>query len=71
MAKIKWFDAAVRIAKIYNTHWECTDFGEDDDFIVCGECGEPIYLDDYPTLDGATDKSYCYCPICEEKLDLI
>ena len=73
MAKIDWHYAAVRIAKIYDTQYECSDMCDDDEdnFIVCIECGEPIYLDDYPTLDGATDKSYCYCPICGEKLDLI
>lgn len=71
MTKIDWYFAATRIAKIYGTQWECTDFGEDDDFIVCGECGEPIYLDDYPEFDGAADKSFCMCPICEQRLDLI
>lgn len=71
MTKINWFDAAVRIAKIYNTHWECTDFGEDDDFIICPECEDPILLEDYPELDSAADKSFCMCPICEQRLDLI
>lgn len=71
MTKINWFDAAVHIAKIYNTHWKCIEFGGDDNFIVCGECGEPIYLDDYPEFDGAADKSFCMCPICEQRLDLI
>ena len=46
MVKIDWYYAAVRIAKIYATQWECSMYDEG-------------------------DKSYCYCPICEEKLDLI
>lgn len=73
MAKIDWHYAAVRIAKIYGTQYECSDMCDDDEdnFIVCGECGEPIYLDDYPEFDGAADKSFCICPICEQRLDLI
>lgn len=60
MAKIDWYYAAVRIAKIYATQWECSMYG-----------GEPIYLDDYPEFDGAADKSFCICPICEQRLDLV
>ena len=71
MAKIDWYYAAVRIAKIYATQWECSMYDEGDDFIVYGECGEPIYLDDYPEFDGAADKSFCICPICEQRLDLV
>lgn len=72
MAKIDWYYAAVRIAKIYTTQWKCSMYdGEEDNFILCPECEDPICLDDYPTLDGAADKSYCYCPICEQKLDLV
>ena len=73
MAKIDWHYAAARIAKIYDTQYECSDMCDDDEdnFIVCIECGEPIYLDDYPEFDGAADKSFCICPICEQKLDLI
>ena len=72
MAKIDWYYAAVRIAKIYATQWECSmQGGEGDNFIVCIECGEPIYLDDYPEFDGAADKSFCICPICEQRLDLV
>ena len=72
MAKIDWYYAAVRIAKIYATQWECSMYdGEEDDFIVCPECEEPIYLDDYPEFDGAADKSFCICPICEQRLDQV
>ena len=71
MTKIDWYYAAVRIAKIYATQWECSMYDEGDDFIVCPECEEPIYLDDYPEFDGAADKSFCICPICEQRLDLV
>lgn len=72
MAKIDWYYVAARIAKIYAAQWECSMHdGEEDDFIVCPVCEEPIYLDDYPEFDGAADKSFCMCPICEQKLDLI
>lgn len=30
-----------------------------------------IYLDDYPEFDGAADKSFCICPICEQRLNLV
>ena len=46
-------------------------YDEGDDFIVYGECGEPIYLDDYPEFDGAADKSFCIRPICEQRLNLV
>ena len=73
MAKIDWHYAAVRIAKIYDTQYECSDMCDDDEdnFILCPECRDPIYLDDYPEFDGAADKSFCICPICEQRLDLI
>lgn len=45
--RLDWYYAAARIAKIYATQWECSMYDEGDDFIVCGECGEAIYLDDY------------------------
>ena len=73
MAKIDWHYAAARIAKIYDTQYECSDMCDDDEdnFILCPECQDPIYLEDYPEFDGAADKSFCICPICEQKLDLI
>lgn len=73
MAKIDWYYASVRIAKIYGTQYECSAMYDDDedDFIVCPECEDPVYLDDYPEFDGAADKSFCMCPICEQRLDLI
>lgn len=73
MAKIDWHYAATRIAKIYDTQYECSDMCDDDEdnFILCPECQDPIYLDDYPEFDGAADKSFCICPICEQRLDLI
>lgn len=72
MAKIDWYFASVRIAKIYGTQYECSAmYGDDDNFVICPECMEPIYLEDYPEFDGAEDKSFCMCPICEERLDLI
>lgn len=40
--------------------WECSMYG-----------GESIYLDDYPEFDGAADKSFCICPICEQRLNLV
>lgn len=42
------------------TRWECSMYG-----------GESIYLDDYPEFDGAADKSFCICPICEQRLNLV
>ena len=76
MTKVDWFYAATRIAKIYNTHWVCSDMFDEgdedgDNFILCPECEEPILLEDYPELDAAADKSYCLCPICENRLDLV
>ena len=73
MAKIDWHYAAARIAKIYDTQYECSDMCDDDEdnFILCPECQDPIYLDDYPEFDGAADKSFCMCPICEQRLDLV
>ena len=73
MAKIDWHYAAARIAKIYDTQYEYSDMCDDDgdNFILCPECQDPIYLDDYPEFDGEADKSFCICPICEQRLDLI
>ena len=72
MIKIDWLYAALRIAKIYDCQFECEElFADEDNFFTCPECEEPILLEDYPELDGVADKSWCLCPICEEKLDLI
>ena len=60
------------LLKFMQLSGECSMYdGEEDDFIVCPECEEPIYLDDYPEFDGAADKSFCICPICEQRLNLV
>ena len=73
MAKIDWFSAAVRIAKFYDTKWEYADMfgGDTGNFVVCPGCEKPIHLEEYPVLEVAADKSFCVCPFCKEKLDLI
>ena len=72
MAKIDWFSAAVRIAKFYDTKWECADMfgGDTGNFVVCPGCEKPIHLEDYPELEGAADKSFCTCPLCKRELIL-
>ena len=29
------------------------------------------FIREFAEFDGAADKSFCMCPICEQKLDLI
>lgn len=47
-------------------------FDREEEFVICPECGEPIYYCDYPSIwDYTEDENDLYiCPICEEILEV-
>ena len=51
-----------KVFEIYKKNYEVDD--EEDEFITCEECGEPIYKDDYSTIEFDTESQELICPIC-------
>ena len=49
-----------------------TFYDRDEHFVICPECGEPIYDDDWDATDymeiEEDGKVTYYCPCCEEVL---
>lgn len=46
-------------------------FDEEEGFVICPECGEPIYYCDYSSIWNYTNENDLYiCPICEEILEI-
>lgn len=68
MYQVKWEEFMNHILQIdYNTivHFNEDESDEDydEDCILCPECEEFIYKEDFPTIKA--DDQYYYCPICE------
>ena len=55
--KEKWYNLAELCLMTYDTQvdWE-------EEFFVCPECGEPIYMEDWGNHESM---SKYYCPVCE------
>ena len=54
--RTSWREAAMECKKTYGSYvcWKSEHF-------LCPECGEPVYLEDYP------DHDWKACPVCEYK----
>ena len=64
MKKMTWKKAAEYVEETYGTFVDWTE-----GFFICPECGEPIYKDDYESLDESNMCPVCECSLCDEEDD--
>lgn len=68
MEKINWSTVASCVENVYGgiVDW-------DEEYFVCPDCGEPIYIDDFSDFEvipavqtkiNQEDNEYYICPIC-------
>ena len=43
-------------------------FDREEGFVVCPECGEPIYACDWTVWEYTDEDDNCICPICGSQL---
>ena len=51
-----WHDLAEMCSITYGTQVDC-----EEEYFICPECGEPIYLADWPGCECFTAR---FCPVC-------